>query len=115
MSELPQPEASEVEPAETASHDIPMPEHLRRAIAPDGAPPPPMPHPARPDGGPYAGKRRNTLSARFPDQVIVVPAGAPKVRANDTDYGFRAASSFTWLTGETAEGAVLVMTPTGNG
>ena len=36
-----------------------------------------------------------------------------KVRANDTDYPFRAASSFTWLTGETVADAVLVMAPKG--
>jgi Xaa-Pro aminopeptidase len=47
--------------------------------------------------------------------LIVIPAGAVKVRANDTDYPFRAASSFTWLTGETVAEAVLVMTPTGTG
>ncbi len=37
------------------------------------------------------------------------------VRANDTDYPFRAASSFTWLTGETAADAVLVLMPDGAG
>jgi Xaa-Pro aminopeptidase len=37
------------------------------------------------------------------------------VRANDTDYPFRAASSFTWLTGETVADAVLVMAPAGGG
>jgi Xaa-Pro aminopeptidase len=37
------------------------------------------------------------------------------VRANDTDYPFRAASSFAWLTGETVADAVLVMAPAGGG
>jgi Xaa-Pro aminopeptidase len=98
---------------ETVSHDIPMAEHLRTAIAADWDPAPPMPHPARPDVAPFAAQRRAALSQRFPDRAIVVPAGSVKVRANDTDYPFRAAGSFTWLTGETIADAVLVMTPTG--
>jgi Xaa-Pro aminopeptidase len=98
-----------------ASHDIPMPAHLRAAIAADWEPAPPMPHPARPDGAAAAAGRRSALSQHFRDQLIVVPAGAQKVRANDTDYPFRAAGSFTWLTGETVQDAVLVMTPTPTG
>ncbi len=107
--------ASETAEPETTSHDIPMPEHLRTAIALDWDPAPPMPHPAGPDVAPYAAQRRAALSARFPGTLIVVPAGTPKVRANDTDYAFRAGSSFTWLTGETVADAVLVMTPDGGG
>src|SRR4029450_10687601 len=98
-----------------ASHDVPMSAELRAAIATDWDPAPVMPHPARPDGRPYTARRRAALSAAFPGQLVVVPAGVPKVRANDTYYPFRAASSFTWLTGETVESAVLVMTPTANG
>jgi Xaa-Pro aminopeptidase len=100
---------------ETTSHDIPMPEHLRKAIALDWDPAPPMPHPASPEIAPHTARRRATLSAQFPGTAIVVPAGKMKVRANDTDYPFRAASSFTWLTGETVADAVLVMRPTAGG
>ncbi|MEO6885274.1 MAG: aminopeptidase P family protein [Jatrophihabitantaceae bacterium] len=100
-------------PSQTSSHDIPMPDHLRAAISADWDPAPPMPHPARPDGGPYAAKRRAALSSQFSGRLVVVPAGSLRTRANDTEYGFRAASSFTWLTGETAADAVLVMAPTG--
>jgi Xaa-Pro aminopeptidase len=99
--------------AETTSHDIPMAEHLRAAIAQDWDPAPAMPHPATPEVAPYAARRRAALSAQFPGRLIVVPAGAPKVRANDTDYPYRASSSFTWLTGETVADAVLVMRPVG--
>lgn len=108
--------SDEHEPAggETVSHDIPMAVHLREAIAADWAPAPPMPHPARPDVAPHAAKRRSDLSSRFRGRLIVIPAGSLKVRANDTDYPFRAASSFTWLTGETAADAVLVMAPKGD-
>src|SRR5262249_32248572 len=98
-----------------AAHDTPMSEELRAAIAADWDPAPVMPHPARADGQPYTAKRRAALSAAFPGQLMVVPAGPLKARANDTDYAFRAASSFTWLTGETVESAVLVMTPTATG
>jgi Xaa-Pro aminopeptidase len=55
------------------------------------------------------------VSAAFPGQLVVVPAGTATVRANDTDYPFRASSSFTWLTGETAADAVLVLTPDRDG
>jgi Xaa-Pro aminopeptidase len=107
--------ASEPEAAETSSHDIPLPQHLKEAIARDWDPAPPMPHPASTGVAPFAARRRAALSAKFPGQLLVIPAGAPVVRANDTDYPFRAASSFTWLTGETVADAVLVMAPAGGG
>jgi Xaa-Pro aminopeptidase len=114
-----QPAAEHAEPvggqSDTTSHDIPMPEHLQAAIARHWDPAPPMPHPANPDVAPYAARRRAALSAQFAGRLIVVPAGAPKVRANDTDYAFRAAGAFTWLTGETVADAVLVMIPTAAG
>jgi Xaa-Pro aminopeptidase len=100
---------------ESTSHDIPLAEHLRAAIAQDWDPAPAMPHPARPDVAPHAARRRAALSAQFPGQLVVVPAGAPKVRANDTDFPFRASSAFTWLTGETVADAVLVLTPQAGG
>ncbi|MDT4915732.1 MAG: Xaa-Pro aminopeptidase [Pseudonocardiales bacterium] len=100
---------------EASAHDIPLPEHLREAISRDWDPAPAMPHPAPPEVAPHAARRRAALSQLFAGRLIVVPAGATKVRANDTDYPFRAASSFTWLTGETAAEAVLVLTPAGDG
>lgn len=33
-------------------------------------------------------KRRNRLSQRFPGEVLVIPTGHRKVRANDTYYTF---------------------------
>ena len=100
---------------ETVAHDIPLAEHLQRAIATGWTPAPPMPHPARPDAAAYASKRRDQLSSQFPGELLVVDAGTLQVRANDTDYPFRADSTFTWLTGETAADAVLVLVPTGSG
>lgn len=63
---------------------------------------------------PYAAARRAALSARFPGERLVVPAGGLKIRSNDTDYDFRPHSSFAYLTGLGADrepDAVLVMEP----
>src|SRR3954451_23376387 len=106
--------APEGEPTST-SYDIPMAEHLKKAISQDWDPAPPMPHSAQPDVAPYAARRRAALSAIYPGRAIVVPAGSLKVRSNDTDYAFRADSSFTWLTGETEADAVLVLAPRDDG
>jgi Xaa-Pro aminopeptidase len=108
-------ESATTEHRDKVSHDIPMSAQLRAAIAADWDPAPPMPHPARPDVASYAARRRASLAAAFPGALIVVPSGQLKTRANDTEYPFRAASSFTWLTGETVDGAVLVMTPQDGG
>ncbi|PPK65887.1 aminopeptidase P family protein [Actinokineospora auranticolor] len=58
---------------------------------------------------------RDRLSAAFPGKRIALAAGLAPTRSNDTDYVFRADSDFAWLTGCYAEGAVLVMTPSGGG
>ncbi|MFD9128467.1 aminopeptidase P family protein [Kitasatospora sp. NPDC059571] len=63
----------------------------------------------------YAAERRAKLSARFPGERLVIPAGHLRVRANDTDYPFRAASEYVHLTGDQTEDAVLVAEPTGDG
>ncbi len=82
----------------------------------DWDPAPPMAHPAAGSGvDRQAGARRAAVSEHFAGQLVVVPAGLHKTRANDTDYPFRAASAFVWLTGETVEGAVLVLRPAGTG
>ncbi len=64
----------------------------------------------------YAAKRRDTLSAAFPGERLVVPAGGLKVRSNDTDYVFRPHSAFAHLTGlgsDREPDAVLVLEPSG--
>jgi Xaa-Pro aminopeptidase len=63
----------------------------------------------------YAAKRRAALSARFPGDRIVVPAGHLKTRSNDTEYSFRAATEYVHLTGDQTEDAILVMEPRGEG
>jgi len=66
----------------------------------------------------FAAKRRALLSERFPGQRIVVEAGEPKTRSNDTTYPFRASTAFSYLTGWGADaepGSLLVFEPTPKG
>lgn len=75
----------------------------------------------RPDGlpdaaesAPYAARRRDALSAQFPGERLVVPAGVLRQRSNDTDYRFRPHSAFAHLTGlgtDREPDAVLVLEP----
>ncbi len=93
-----------------------MSQQLLDHLATRWDPAPPLAHPATASAvADPAARRRRALSQRFPGQLVVVPAGQQRVRANDTHYAFRAASAFVWLTGETVEGAVLVMAPTLDG
>ncbi|AKU93180.1 aminopeptidase P family protein [Vulgatibacter incomptus] len=59
--------------------------------------------------------RRNAVSARFPGEVVIVPTGHEKVRANDTNYRFRPGSDFYYLTGNVEADCVLVLEPVGKG
>ncbi|TDQ05568.1 aminopeptidase P family protein [Labedaea rhizosphaerae] len=61
-----------------------------------------------------AAEHRAKLSHALPGKRIVVGAGNAPVRANDTDYDFRPDSDFVWLTGCSAQGAVLVLLPSGD-
>jgi Xaa-Pro aminopeptidase len=120
MSETDEPtaEPADNEPSDsgaTASHDIAMPQGMREALTSNWDAAPPVPHRSRADAAPYAAARRAAISAALRDRLIVVPAGTLKVRANDTEYPFRASSTFAWLTAETAAEAVLVMYPDGGG
>ncbi len=72
--------------------------------------PVPATGPARP--------RRDAVSARFPGDRLVIPAGGLKVRSNDTDFRYRPHSAFAHLTGLGADrepDAVLVLEPTDSG
>jgi Xaa-Pro aminopeptidase len=62
----------------------------------------------------FAAARRARVSEAFTGRRLVIPAGEPKQRSNDTDYPFRAHSAFSHLTGWGADaepGAVLVFEP----
>ena len=51
------------------------------------------------DQAAFAADRRARLSQLHTGKRLIVPAGAAKVRSNDTDYPFRAHSTFAHLTG----------------
>lgn len=62
----------------------------------------------------YAAARRDAVSAAYPGERLIIPAGGLKVRSNDTDYVFRPHSAFAHLTGLGADrepDAVLVLEP----
>jgi Xaa-Pro aminopeptidase len=66
----------------------------------------------------FAADRRAELSRKFAGKRLVIPAGAVKVRSNDTDYAYRAHSAFAHLTGwgsDAVPGSVLVLEPTAEG
>ncbi|MCU1406951.1 MAG: aminopeptidase family protein [Glaciihabitans sp.] len=65
----------------------------------------------------FAAVRRSILSGRFTGKRLIVPAGAAKVRSNDTDYAYRPHSAFAHLTGwgsDAVAGSVLVLEPSGD-
>jgi Xaa-Pro aminopeptidase len=64
---------------------------------------------------PHTAERRARLSARFPGERLVIPAGNLKTRSNDTDYPFRASVEYAYLTGDQTEDGVLVMEPRADG
>jgi Xaa-Pro aminopeptidase len=57
----------------------------------------------------WSAQRRTRLAETFPGERIVVPAGGFKVRANDTDYRFRADTAHVHLSGNQTSDAVLVI------
>lgn len=62
----------------------------------------------------HAARRRRTVSQKFSGERLVIPAGALKVRSNDTDYRFRPHLAFAHLTGlgvDHEPNAVLVFEP----
>lgn len=66
----------------------------------------------------WAAARRERLSALFPGERLVVPAGPLRTRSNDTDYRFRPHSAFAHLTGlgtDQEPDAVLVLHPLEDG
>jgi Xaa-Pro aminopeptidase len=61
---------------------------------------------------PYAKTRREAVAAAFPGKVLVIEAGAPKTRSNDTEYRYRPHAAFAHLTGwgsRTVADSVLVI------
>ncbi len=95
----------------------PRSEAFKRFIASGWAPRPddvPQLSPA----APWASARRERLSAQFPGERLVLPAGRLRPRSNDTDYRFRPHSAFAHLTGlgrDQEPDAVLVLEPRADG
>jgi Xaa-Pro aminopeptidase len=61
---------------------------------------------------PFAKTRREAVAAAFPGKVLVIEAGAPKTRSNDTEYRYRPHAAFAHLTGwgsRTVADSVLVI------
>jgi Xaa-Pro aminopeptidase len=108
---------SEQQPKKTDHRSRPTSEAFKAFIAggwaprPDGLPP-------RTEAAEHAQARRDAVSAAFPGDRVVIPAGGLKVRSNDCDYVFRPHSAFAHLTGLGADrepDAVLVLEPKDGG
>ncbi|MFI2611835.1 aminopeptidase P family protein [Kitasatospora sp. NPDC018619] len=100
---------------DTGSHDLPVSPALASFMA-TGWAATPLPADARVPGYDRFPGRRARLSAAFPGERLVVPAGRLKVRCNDLDFRFRPHSAYAWLTGLTGEDQadhVLVLEPAG--
>ncbi|MCX4730820.1 aminopeptidase P family protein [Streptomyces sp. NBC_01363] len=63
----------------------------------------------------HTAARRAALSARFPGERLVIPAGNLKTRSNDTEYAFRSSTEYAYLTGDQTQDGVLVLEPTEDG
>ena len=57
----------------------------------------------------HASQRRARLASMFAGERLVLPSGTFKVRANDTDYRFRADTAHTYFSGNQTSDAVLVI------
>ncbi|WP_156724840.1 aminopeptidase P family protein [Streptomyces apocyni] len=99
----------------TVSHDLPVSGEFEAFMAGDWTATP-LPDGIRLPVARLTPARRARLSARFPGDRLIVPAGELRVRSNDCDHRFRPHSAYAWLTGLTGEeqaGHVLVLEPDG--
>lgn len=101
------------QPTELPNRQVPFSEPFKQFICQDWAPYPeelPAPLPA----AAWTPARREAIAAQFPGERLVIPAGAFKVRSNDTDFRYRAHSAFAHLTGlggDREPDAVLIIEP----
>ena len=103
---------------EVRTHDIPIADAMTEFMKEGWAPSPlegVTPHKSIP----FTTARREVLSKKYPGVRLIFPAGSLKVRSNDSDYAFRAHSSYSWYTGIVASDcvpdSVFVMEPTASG
>ena len=107
---------SETQP-ELPNRQTPFSDAFKAFIA-DGWTPYPTELPTLLPASEAAAGRRDRVSAMFPGQRLVIPAGGLKIRSNDTDFRFRPHSAFAHLTGlgtDREPDAVLVLEPTDDG
>ena len=107
---------SETQP-ELPNRQTPFSDAFKAFIA-DGWAPYPSALPNLLPASEWAVARRDRVSALFPGERLVIPAGGLKIRSNDTDYRFRPHSAFAHLTGlgtDREPDAVLVLEPTDDG
>ncbi len=104
MTETPQEQA----PEGTATHDPKRPAKLLEFMI-TGWADREVALPSLGVAAPYRAERRARLAAQFPGEVLVIPSGGFKVRANDTDFRFRPGSDFSWLVGSHEPDSVLVL------
>ena len=105
------------EGTDTPRGGSPYSEAFKEFIAADWAPYPAEP-PARLASVPSATAHRAALSARFPGERLVVPAGGLQRRNNACDFPYRPHSAFAHLSGlgsDREPDAVLVIEPDGEG
>lgn len=99
----------------TGSHDLPVSPELASFMR-TGWAATPLPADTRVPAHAVTPARRARLSALFPGERLLIPAGQLKVRSNDCDHRFRPHSAYAWLTGLTGEdqpGHALVLEPSG--
>ena len=59
----------------------------------------------------YARRRKQLMRMAGDDAILVLPTAPPRIRSNDTHYGYRQDSDFWYLTGFDEPEAVLVLVP----
>ncbi|HUZ42033.1 MAG TPA: aminopeptidase P family protein [Acidimicrobiales bacterium] len=118
ISATPEPDVSKENPISehwiwTGDHRPAVPRTLVDYMTKDWATVPPSKevHPA----AQFCAKRRARIAEEFSGRTIVVATGNYKVRANDTDFRFRAGTDFFYLTGCDEPDAVLVIAPSADG
>jgi Xaa-Pro aminopeptidase len=102
MTETPQ------EATAAAKHDPSRPAALLEFMSTGWAPREEDLPPAS-DAATFRAGRRKVVAERFPGEVVVVPTGGYKTRANDTEFRFRPDSDFAYLAGSHEPDAVLVL------
>ncbi len=59
----------------------------------------------------YARRRKQLMRMTGDDAILILPSAPPRIRSNDTHYGYRQDSDFWYLSGFDEPDAVLVLVP----